>query len=285
MPIERRAYGSTGIDLSIVGLGGIVVAGLEQAQADAIVHEAYDRGVNYYDVAPTYGDAEDRLGPALSGLRDRVFLACKTEKRTKAEASEALRQSLRKLRTDHFDLYQLHGVASTQDMEACLAPGGAIEALIEARRAGVVRFVGFSAHSVEAALLGMERFAFDSVLFPFNFAAFHKGNFGPQVLDNAQRRGVARLALKAMARGPWPEGAEKRYGKCWYEPFDDREDAAAALRWTLSLPITAAIPPGDPKLFRLALDIAETFSPMTPTETASMAHRATQQTPIFAAAG
>ncbi len=106
--MQRRPYGSTGEELSIIGMGGIVVMGMPQPDADRITREAFDRGINYYDVAPSYGDAEDRLGPALAGLRDQVFLACKTEKRTKVEAAEALRDSLKRLRTDRFDLYQLH---------------------------------------------------------------------------------------------------------------------------------------------------------------------------------
>src|SRR6266540_3183732 len=103
--MQKRAYGSTGIELSIVGLGGVVVMGMEQPDANRIVREAFDRGVNYFDVAPSYGDAEDRLGPAIEAIRDQIFLACKTGKRTRDEAAAELRQSLTKLRTDHLDLY------------------------------------------------------------------------------------------------------------------------------------------------------------------------------------
>src|SRR5579862_3358932 len=159
--MQKRAYGNTGVELSIVGLGGVVVMGVEQSEADRRTREAYDRGVNYYDVAPSYGDAEERLGPALVGLRDDVFLACKTGKRTRDEAAEELRTSLRHLKTDRFDLYQLHGVSTVQEAETCLAPGGALEAVLAARDSGLVRYVGFSAHSAEAALLLMDQFAFD----------------------------------------------------------------------------------------------------------------------------
>lgn len=280
--MQQRAYGDTGVSLSIIGFGGIVVMGAEQAEADRRVAEAIDRGVNYFDVAPSYGDAEERLGPALEGRRDGVFLACKTGKRDREGAAAELSESLRRLRTDRFDLYQLHAVSSVAEAEACLAPGGALEAFAEARDAGLVRYLGFSAHDADAAVLLMERFLFDSILFPFNWVTFHGGAFGPQVLETAQERGVARLALKGMARRPWPEGADRSgVRNTWYEPITDPADAELALRWTLSLPITAAVPPGDPRLFFLALDIAERYRPLEDGERDELARRMRGNRPIF----
>jgi len=280
--MERRPYGNTGEQLSIIAFGGIVVMGLDQREADRWVREAYDRGVNYFDVAPSYGDAEERLGPALKGIRDGVFLACKTGKRRKSEAAEELRASLKRLGTDHFDLYQLHALTTEEDVEQAFGPDGAMEALVEARAAGLVRYLGFSAHSVKAALTALERFAFNSVLFPFNVTAFYHGNFGPQVLEAAQTRCVARLALKAMARGPWPEGADRSiHPNCWYEPYTDPAAAELALRWTLSLPITAAVPPGDPKLYGMALTFAERFRPLSDEELAQVRQQAEQAVPLF----
>lgn len=279
--IQRRPYGNTGIDLSIVGIGGVVVMGMEQRDADRICREAFDRGVNYFDVAPSYGDAEERMGPAIRGLRDRIFLACKTARRTKAEAAAELRESLRRLETDYFDLYQLHALGSVEEVETCFGPGGAMEAFVEAREAGLTRHLGFSAHSAEAALLAMDRFDFDSILFPFNYTTYYQADFGPQVLEKAQQRGAARLALKAMARRPWPEGAERKQKNCWYEPFTDPVEGELALRWTLSLPITAAIPPGDPEIFRMALDFAERFTPLTEEEQRAVMERVNSNTPLF----
>lgn len=285
MMIQRRPYGDKPEQLSIVGFGGIVVMGAEQSEANRRVRAAFDRGVNYYDVAPSYGDAEEKLGPALVGLRDDVFLACKTGKRTKDEAAAELRRSLERLKTDRFDLYQLHAVSSVPEAETCLGPGGALEAFLEARDAGLVRYLGFSAHSAEAAVLLLERFPFDSILFPFNYTTYYQGGFGPQVLDAAQKRGAARLALKAMARRPWPEGADRSIAQnTWYEPHTDPADAEKALRWTLSLPITAAIPPGDPRLFGWALDFAERFQPMGEAEFEAMSVKAQEEKPLFTAA-
>lgn len=283
--MERRTYGNTGESLSIVGFGGIVVMGVEQTEANRRVQEAFDRGINYFDVAPSYGDAESRLGPALVGLRDHVFLACKTGKRTREEAAAELRDSLARLQTDRFDLYQLHAVSSISEAETCLGPDGALEAFVEARDAGLVRYLGFSAHSAEAALHLMENFRFDSILFPFNYTTYYQAEFGPQVMEMAQEKGVARLALKGMARRPWGEDADRSIAQnTWYEPHTDPAEAELALRWTLSLPITAAIPPGDPKLFRLALDIAERFTPVTEPERAMVETRSAVERPLFALA-
>lgn len=280
--MQTRPYGSGGDQLSIVGFGGIVVMGAEQPEAERRVREAFDRGVNYFDVAPTYGDAELKLGPALVGLRDRVFLACKTTKRNKDDAAAELRASLANLRTDRFDLYQLHAVSSLEEAQTCLAPGGAMEALLEARQAGLVRHLGFSAHSAEAAVFLLEQVSFDSVLFPVNYTTYHQAGFGPQVMEAAQKRGAARLALKAMARRPWPEGADRSgVQNTWYEPHTDPRDAELALRWTLSQPITAAIPPGDPRLFRMALDFAERFTPLTSEEQETVITLAQENQPIF----
>jgi aryl-alcohol dehydrogenase-like predicted oxidoreductase len=279
--MERRALGKTGEELSIVGFGGIVVMNAEPAEASRLVAEAVDRGINYFDVAPSYGNAEERLGPALEPYRDRVFLACKTGKRDRAGAAEELRASLQRLRTDHFDLYQLHALTTPEEMEQALGAGGAIEAFLEAREQGLVRHIGFSAHSVETALAAMERFDFDSILFPTNFVLFYQANFGPQVVERAREKGVGRLALKAMARTQWAEGQPRAFSKTWYEPIADPEEAALALRFTLSQPITAAIPPGEAALFRLAMEIAERFRPLEPEEAAELRRRAEALKPIF----
>ena len=282
--VPQRPYGNTTDQLSVVGFGGIAVANTEQKDADRLVAEAVERGVNYFDVAPTYGDAEERLGPALEPYRDRVFLACKTTERQRGPAEVEFRRSLERLRTDHFDLYQVHGIADVvRDVEPAFGKGGVMELLIEAKKQGRVRYLGFSAHSAEAALAAMDRYAFDSVLFPINFAAYYKGRFGAEVIERAQRQGTARLALKAMARQKWPESDPQRrqYAKCWYQPLTDPVEAELGLRWTLSQPVTAAIAPGEASLFRMALDIASRFSPVTPEETAKLKALAETLDPVF----
>jgi aryl-alcohol dehydrogenase-like predicted oxidoreductase len=280
-PLERRALGRTGETLSIIGFGGIVVMDASTKDAADRVARAVDRGVNYFDVAPSYGNAEAMLGPALQPYRKGVFLACKTQERKRDAALAELDASLGRMRTDHFDLYQLHAVTTKEDVSTILGPDGALEAFVAARKAGKVRFLGFSAHSVDAALALIDAFAFDTILFPINFATWHSGNFGPQVLEAARRKQMGILALKAMARRPWPEGAARTHKKCWYEPLDDATAAAEGLRFTLSHPITAAIPPGDETLFAMALDLAAKFEPLAPAEAEAIKRKALATTPLF----
>lgn len=279
--LEKRSLGKTGEMLSIIGFGGIVVRDASTQEAAQRVSEAINRGVNYFDVAPTYGNAEEMLGPALEPYRKNAFLACKTVQRRAAEAEEELHASLRKLRTDHFDLYQLHGVTKLEDVETMFGPGGAMEAFLKARDAGKIRFIGFSAHSVEAAQALMERFDFDTILFPINFRTWHAGNFGPQVLETARQKKMGILALKAMANKPVASRSERTRPKCWYDPLETRKEAAMGLNFTLSHPVTAAIPPGDEELFRMALDLARQFSPLTPDQAMKIKEMAAQAEPIF----
>lgn len=279
--LERRALGRTGESLSVVGFGGVVVDGVSAEEATGSVAWAIDAGINYFDVAPTYGNAEDMLGLALKPYREDVFLACKTQERTRDGALAELDRSLKKMRTDRFDLYQHHAVTKTADVETILGPDGAMDGFEAARKAGKVRFVGFSAHSVEAALALIDGYDFDSILFPVNFATWTAGDFGPQVLAKAQAKGMGILCLKALAKGPWPEGAEKRYKKCWYEPLDQTAEADLALRFTLSHPVTAAIPPGDPGLFKMAVKLARGFTPVTSEEEAELKRKAAAGTPLF----
>jgi len=279
--LERRALGKTGEKLSVIGFGGIVVADSTSGQAAERVRAAIEAGVNYFDVAPSYGNAEDMLGPALEPHRKGVFLACKTQGRTKEAATKELESSLRKMRTDHFDLYQHHAVTKRKDALTILGPGGAMEAFEAAKKAGKVRFLGFSAHSVEAATALMDGYAFDTILFPVNYATWYAGGFGPQVLAKAKEKGMGILCLKAMAKGPWPEGATKSHAKCWYEPLDTPEMAATGLRFTLSHPVTAAIPPGDETLFAMALKLAAGFTPLSAAEIEAIKTKGLAATPLF----
>ena len=282
--IPRRTY--KGNDkLSIVGFGGIIVMGLEQKEASGIVAEAHDRGVNYFDVAPSYGngEAEMKLGPALEPYRKNAFLACKTGKRDAAGAQLELYRSLNRLKTDHFDLYQMHGIAKMEDVDQILAAGGAAETFVKAKKEGKVRYIGFSAHHVQAAIRLMDNLELDSVLFPVNYVNYAEGHFGPQILAEAKKRGMARLALKALAQTTWKPGETKTYPNCWYRPIEDRETQEKALRFTLSEEVTAAIPPGYAKFLRAAIDIASQFKPLVGPEREALLASAHNTEPIFKA--
>ena len=279
--MEKRAYGRSGEMLTVIGFGGMIVANTEQRDADNYVAEAIDKGINYFDVAPSYADAEDHLGPALRGKRQGIFLACKTEKRTKKEARESLEQSLKKLETDHFDLFQLHAMSSLEEVDQVFGPDGAMEVLIKARQEGLIRHIGFSAHDEDAAVALMDRFDFDSALFPLNCVNLFHSGFGKRILEKAVEKDISRMALKAMAKTTIKDGDVKKYQRCWYHPVEDKELAALALRYTLSKPITAAIPPGEMKFFRWAVETAENFRPITEEEVRILKKESKDQVPIF----
>ena len=280
--LEKRSLGKTGEMLSVLGFGGIVVMNVTPEEASSSVRLAIDAGVNYFDVSPSYGDAEIKLGVALEPFRKNVFLSCKTDGRNKEDSRKELEQSLKNLRTDHFDLYQLHAVTTLTDVKAILGKGGAIETCLEARKEGKIRFIGFSAHSVEAALALMNGFDFDTIMFPFNLYTWYAGNFGPQVLALAQEKKMGIIALKAMAKGTWPRDADhSKYGKCWYQPLTNEEDILTGLRFTLSHPIATAIPPGEPELFKTALSLRDKIKPLNNGEIEIIKAKALKGIPLF----
>jgi aryl-alcohol dehydrogenase-like predicted oxidoreductase len=246
----------------VIAFGGIVVMNAEPEHAAKVVAEAVEKGINYFDVAPAYGDAEIKLGPALKPFRDKVFLACKTAERDKKGAEQELHESLKRLKTDRFDLYQLHAISDVEeDVEAALGKGGAMEAILEAKKQGLVRYIGFSAHSKEAALTAMREFDFDTAMYPINFACHYKHDFDTEVLVEVKKRDMGIIALKAMAKQRWQ--GPKRYKKTWYEPVDERELARKALSWTLSQGAAVAIPPGEESLWRMAVELGPACKELT----------------------
>lgn len=283
-PVPHRPYNPE-VKLSIIGFGAIVLMGQEQAAANREVARAVGRGINYFDVAPAYGngEAERKLGPALKQSRDRVFLACKTGRRDATGARKELEQSLKTLQTDRFDLYQLHNMSKPEDIEQAFAPGGVIELLVKAREEGKVRHLGFSAHNEDVALELLDRFEWDSVLFPVNYVCFAVNGFGKRLLTKAKAGNVARLALKALAKTPWGSGEKKAsgYKKCWYRPVDDLELVRSALYFTLSQDLTSAIPPGEERIYRMAETLAAGFKPLTDEEVETLLASAAGVPPLF----
>jgi aryl-alcohol dehydrogenase-like predicted oxidoreductase len=282
-PIARRTLGKTGEQLSIIGFGGIVVMDESSGEASNIVAEAVDRGINYFDVAPSYGNAQKMLGPALAPYRNKCFLACKTEGRMKQDSRAQLEESLKLLKTDHLDLYQFHALTKMSDLDKVLGPGGAMETMEAAKKEGKIRYIGFSVHSAETALAAMDRYNFDTVLFPLNWVLVSQANFGPQILERAQEKQMGILALKSMAKTVWPADEKKNHPdpKCWYQPAAFPGEASLGLRWTLSHPITAAIPPGDERYFRLAMDVAQNYKPIEAHEEEALLSGGHGVEPIF----
>lgn len=282
-PIAKRTLGKTGEKLSIIGFGGIVVMNETTGQASNIVAEAVDRGINYFDIAPSYGNAQERLGPALAPYRKNCFLACKTEGRKKDDSRKQLEESLRLLKTDHVDLYQFHALTKMTELDTVLGPGGAMETMEAAKKEGKIRYIGFSVHSAETAVAAMERYNFDTILFPLNWVLVSQAGFGPQILERAQEKKMGILCLKSMAKTVWPANEKKDHPepKCWYQPAGFPDEASMGLRWTLGHPITAAIPPGDERYFRLAMDVAQNYKPLEAHEEQALMAEGHGVEPIF----
>ena len=285
-PVPKRRYGRAKDLISVIGFGGIVVKDVTPEEASSYVSEAVDRGINYFDVAPTYGNAQERLGPALKPYRDKCFLACKTQKRDAKGAQEELEESFRLLQTDHFDLYQLHAIKTLEDVEQAFSKGGAMETFLKAKEEGKVRYIGFSAHSEVAAHAAMDRYDFDSILFPLSFPIWIKEGFGPSVHKRAKEANRGILAIKAMAHQRWPKGmkrADRPWTKTWYAPFDDIDKVSLGLRFTSGLPAHAMIPPGHWELFKMAVELAQSgaLTPLNDNEREIARAIAMDSEPIF----
>ena len=282
--MEQRRLGRTGHMSSVVILGGATFSRLSQSESDEGIDLALQHGVNHFDVAPTYGEAELRLGPWVEKMRGGLFLACKTGKRDRQGAAEELQRSLERLRTESFDLYQLHGVTSLEDLDAALGPGGAIEALLDARESGLTQHIGITGHSPATMLEALRRFDFDTIMFPLNFVLYADEEYRADtkaLLALAAERDVGVMCIKSIARRPW--GDREHTYRCWYEPFDDQETIDRAVRFVLSQPITGIPHASDLRLMRKVIDAAERFKPMSEQEQAALLSEGSEYSSIFPA--
>jgi predicted aldo/keto reductase-like oxidoreductase len=283
--MEKRRFGRTGHMSTIIIFGAFAVGPISQREADAVVELILEHGVNHIDVAPSYHDAELRLGPWLEKYRDRFFLGCKTQLRDKVEARRELYRSLERLRVDSFDLLQLHAVTTMEELDECFAPGGSLEAIVEARDQGLTRYIGITSHGLQAPavqLAALDRFDFDSLLFTLNFKMWADETYrrdATALLQKAAERDVGTMVIKTWARGPWGD-RDRRY-HTWYEPFEDARMVEQALRFTLSQPVSGAISAGDARLLPMILDAAERFQPMDQVEQAQLLATATEYEPLF----
>jgi len=268
--LPRRALGRTGEKVSVVGFPGLALSNYDQEQCNKGLANAFERGVNYYDVAPAYGkdgDCEKKMGVGLQALdRSKIFLACKTKMRDAQGARTELERSLERLKTDHFDLYQLHHIRTPEEVAQALGPGGAMETILKAKEQGKIRFIGFSAHTTKGAVEALNGFKFDTVMFPINFVEYYKIGFGKAVIKLAAEKGTAVVGMKALSKGPWPEGVE-RTRKWWYRATETQEEVNAAIRFTLSQKgVAAGIPPSFLDLVDKAITAGCSYSPITETE-------------------
>ncbi len=265
--MQTRPLGRTGQNSSIIIFGGFALSNVNQKEADAGIEMALAAGINHVDVSPIYGQAETRLGSYFKRQGCPFFLGCKTAERTQAGAWDGLQRSLETLKVDHLDLYQFHMVDSERDLDIIFGPGGALEAFQEAKRQGLLRFIGITGHHPPLHDKALHRFDFDTVMFPLNrvhAAHFEGWNDCRPLLKTAQEKDTGVLAIKTAAKRLWAESAAPthKYGT-WYEPFDQAAELEKCFQFTLSQPITGAVLPGELKLWPAIFDAVARFKPLT----------------------
>lgn len=236
--MEYKAFGKTGHTSSRVLFGAAAFWDVSQKEADKTLGLLLDNGINHIDTARSYGDAELRIGPWMKEHRSSFFLASKTNKRTKEEALVELKETLTRLQTDYIDLWQLHYLVEPDEWKTTMSEGGALEAAIEAKKQGLVRFIGVTGHGVEAPsahLRSLEVYDFDSVLLPYNYTMMQNSLYREQtqkLFEVCKERDIAVQTIKSLARGELGE-KEKIYAT-WYDPLTDEASIQTAVHWVLS---------------------------------------------------
>ncbi len=285
--MEKRRLGKTGQLSSILTFGGFALSRLSQKEADAGIEMAIEAGINRIDVSPIYGEAESRLGSWFGRHGNSFFLGCKTAERTKSGAREGLHRSLKTLKVDHFDLYQFHMVDNSRELDTILAPDGALEAVLEARKQGLVKYIGITGHHPLLHNEALQRFDFDTVMFPLNrvhAAHFSGWNDWRPLLKTAQQKDVGVFAIKVVAKGLWANGDESNQEyNTWYEPFDEPAEIEKCYRYTLSQAITSAVMPGELRLWPAIIAAAERFKPLALKEQKTLVSEVVQYQPLHAA--
>jgi aryl-alcohol dehydrogenase-like predicted oxidoreductase len=283
--METRRFGRTGHMSTVAVFGAAAFGQVSQAEADKAMEEVIMAGVNHIDVAPSYGKAEERLGPWLARERGRFFVGCKTMERAKAGAEVELRQSLERLKIDHFNLYQIHAITSMEELDEVTRSGGALEALIGARDAGLIDYIGITGHGVDVPAILLEalrRFDFDSVLFPINFVQYGNSTYRKnteELLQQCRAKDVGIMVIKSIAKGPW--GEQTKTHDTWYHPFTDADQIQQAVDFVLSQDVTGLCTAGDIKVLPLVLRACENFTALTKGEQEELIDNVAECEPLF----
>jgi aryl-alcohol dehydrogenase-like predicted oxidoreductase len=249
------------------------------------MEQVIEAGINHIDVAPSYGQAEERIGPWMKRERNRFFLGCKTMERTKDGAWNELRESLQRLQTETFDLYQCHAITSMEELDAVTRKGGALDAFVEMRQRGLIKFIGITGHGVNAPEIYLEalrRFDFDSILFPLNFVQMGNPEYrknADTLIAECKSKDVGTMVIKTITKGPW--GEKKHTASTWYEPFDQMDEIQRAVNFALSYEVTGLCTAGDTRILPLVLKACENFSQCTEPEREQMIQSAKQYEPLF----
>jgi len=284
--LPTRRFGRTEHLSTVAIFGAAAFWEISQEQADRVMEHVIAAGVNHIDVAPSYGQAEQRLGPWMQRERGRFFLGCKTMERTRNGAWNELRQSLERLHCQAFDLYQLHAVTSLEELDAATSSGGAIEALVEAKRAGLIRFIGITGHGVDAPgiyLEALKRFDFDTVTFPLNFIQAGNAKYYQDALElikQCRSRDMGLMVIKSIAQGPW--GEKERTATTWYEPFSSMDDIQKSVNFVLSHDVTGICTAGDIKYLPSVLNACENATPLSVEQREKLIESGRKYQPLFA---
>jgi predicted aldo/keto reductase-like oxidoreductase len=259
--VQQRRLGRLGHESSVLIYGAAALATVDQDTADASVQLALDAGINHFDVAASYGDAELRLGPWMPTIRDRIFLATKTGLRDREAAWAQINRSLERLRTDRVDLIQVHAVGDPAELDLVTRAGGSLEAVVRAREEGLAGAIGITGHGHQAPATHREalrRFPFDTVLSPLNYVLGEDPAYLADyqaLVAEVQAQDVGLMIIKAASRRNWPEAPVEHGYSTWYEPFDDQKPITAAVTWVLSHPeVTGIATPGDVRLLPLVIE-------------------------------
>jgi predicted aldo/keto reductase-like oxidoreductase len=285
----KRKIGRLDYEGSVVLFGAASLGNVTQEEADQSISYALEHGVNYFDTAADYGDAEERLGPIISKVRKDIFLATKTGQRTKEKAKEEIYRSLERMKVDSVDLLQLHAVGTIEELDKCTAKGGALEAVLEAKEEGIVKAIGITGHGHQAPMTHLEalkRFPFATLLLPLNYYMYslpeYRDDFDA-LLEEANKQNAAVRVIKAIAKAPWNEGQDRPYAT-WYEPFDQQEVIDACVHFVLSFPGVAGFASaGDIHLFPKIVDAVERFDSMNDEDAKRILSSISGYTTIFGA--
>lgn len=256
--MKKHMLGRTAMRVSPVIYGGIISMNEVQDDSDRYVAWAIEKGINYFDVAPTYGDAEQKLGNSLIPYRSNVFLSCKTTERSADGAAHEMEKSLKTLHTGYFDVYQLHGINTISDVESLFGKNGAMQTLIRMKNEGIARHLGITCHNEDAALRALELYDFDTVMFPVNWAMNMGKQFGNRIHEAYKEKGFGFLGMKSLIHRAWygdQEKAESSFPKSWCKPiYEDDIFAKTALKYAFSMDINTMVPPGNFKSFAFAVE-------------------------------
>ena len=284
--IEKRPFGKTGHMSTVTLFGAAALGNVTQAEADATLDVLLEYGVNHIDTAASYGDAELRIGPWMAHHRKDFFLATKTGERTYEAAKEEIHRSLERMRIDSFDLIQLHNLVHPDEWDTALGPGGALEAAIEAREQGLLRFIGVTGHGLNIPamhLRSIEAFGFDSVLLPYNYPLnlneTYMADFDA-LLAKCEEREIAVQCIKSVTRGPW--GPQDKWASTWYQPLRDQEDLDRAVHWVMGRPGVFLNTPGDIHVLPKVLEAAGRYASRPSDEEMKTMVKEEKMTSLFA---